>query len=244
MHMGAETNRNVLGNDLDAAAHGIAGVPGGVHFGHHLLRRHRVGAMNRGLFNGIPVYFVLLRYISGDPADGDHVAMQLDAKLFQEPHGHGASGDASSGLPGRGPLQGVAHVVEPVFHRARQVGVAGTDASDALVPAFLRWVLHVLHRHGVLPVHPVAILQEHPNGAAQGVAVAHTGLDVSVIPLNLLPAAAPVPALATAQVMGDVLLVQGQVGRHAFHYNHQALSVGLSGREPPYHRVSVSCSGV
>ena len=128
-------------------------------------------------------------------------------------------------------FQGVAHIVEAVFHCPGQVGMAGSDAGHALVATFLGRIFDVLDGHGILPVDPVPILQEHPDGAAQGVSVAHSGLDMGVVAFDLLTSATAVTALAPGQMVGDVCLIEGQVSRHAFDDNHEPLTVGLPRRK-------------
>ena len=55
----------------------------------------------------------------------DHVAEHLGAELGEEQLGQRAGGDAGRGLPGAGPLEHVAGVVEAVLLHADEVGVAG-----------------------------------------------------------------------------------------------------------------------
>ena len=216
--MGTEADGHILRQHLDYAAHGVASVAGGVNLGGHALGGGGVGAAHRRVFHGLPVY---LRRRSGlYLSDGKDVAVHRDAELLQQPQGDCASGDAGGGLAGAGPFQHVAHVVEAVFHRAGQVGVAGAQAGHALAAGALRLAPGFkigggAHRHGLFPVGPVAVFDGHTDGAAQRRAVAHAGDDVRPVLLDEHTPAAPVPLLSAGQVDADIVLVNGQPGRHA-----------------------------
>ena len=99
--------------------------------------------------------------------------MNRNAELLQQAEGNGAGSDAGCRLAGAGPLQYVADVVKAVFHSAGEVGVAGAQPGDALTAGTLRLALDGAHRHGLLPVGPVAVFDCHADGAAQRLSVSH-----------------------------------------------------------------------
>ena len=240
--MRAQANGNIFSNDFHRPAHGVAGGAGGVHFRHHLDRGRLISAVDGGFLHRLPVNGVMRRRVGFHPPNRNDMAVQFDAELLQQTHRHGPRRYPAGGFPGRCPLQRITHIVKAVLHRAGQVRMAGTNARNPAAAPLLRRILHILHRHCILPVDPVSVFQQHPNGAAQRVAMPDAGLNVGMVPLNLLPPAPPVAPLPAPQVVSNVFLIQRQVRRHPLYNYHQPLPMGFACGEPPYHRGRASCA--
>jgi len=148
-------------------------------------------------------------------SDGQNVAVDLDAELFQQSYRDCPSSDPCSRLPCTGPFQHVADIIEAVLHGARQVGMARTETGDALGAGALGRAFQRVDGHGLFPVGPVLVLHGHADGAAKGEAVAHTGDDLGPVLLDEHAATAAVPLLAAGQVDTDIVFADGQSGRDA-----------------------------
>ena len=156
----------------------------------------------------------------------ERVAVEGDAELGEQPLGDRADGDAGGRFAGAGAFEHVADVVEAVLDGAREVGVAGTQAGDALDLG-----LDGLDRHLLGPVHPVAVLDPEGDRRAERVAVADAGRDLGVVLLDLHAAAAAIAALAAGEVGGDVASESGRPAGSAFDDHGEALAVAFAGGE-------------
>jgi len=203
-------------------AKGVTGLTRLVDGGDHALTGLGVGATDGRGLDGVPVGLAI--DLRGDLADRGGVRVDDDAELLEETAADSADGDSRGGLAGRGAFEYVADVVEAVLHRAGEVGVAGTQARNALRVALVGADLHDL-----LPVLPDAVGYNHRDGAAQRAAVADAADELGVVLLELLALRATVAALAPLHLDGDVLLGEGHAGRNALKDCDERLSVRLAG---------------
>jgi len=101
-----------------------------------------------------------------------------------------------------------------VFHRTGEIGVARARPGDrrpidsGRISRRLR-----LHGHRALPVGPVLVRNQQRDGRARRHAAADTAQRLRAIRLDRHPAAAPVSALAPAQLARDGIEVDAKAGR-------------------------------
>ena len=130
-HVAAEPDDDPAGDDLDLAAQRVAGLLGLVDPAHDLGLDRPVEHPDLGAVGGVVERHGQLGGPgTGDAAERDDVAADLDAELVEQPLGQGAGGDPRGGLPGAGALQDVAGVEPVVLEHAGQVGVARPGAGD------------------------------------------------------------------------------------------------------------------
>ena len=137
--------------------------------------------------------------------------------LRDRPDGH-----ARRGLPRRRALEHVAHVVQPVLHDARQIGVAWPRQLHLAAAA--RGDLGQLllgdrpGAHSGAPVGVVAVAHDQRERPAEREPVPHPAEDLDVVRLDLLPRTAPVSRLPAPEIGPDRLAVEreprGQPGDH------------------------------
>ena len=238
MHVAAQTRRQIVDDDLEGAAHRVAGLARLVDLRDHLLLDGRVGAVQRRILgdrarlgerDG--------QWIGqGRRPDAHDVADDLGADAAQQLAGDRADGDARGGFPRAGTLEDVAHVLVPVFHEAGQIGVAGARSRDRRSVGADGAGRHLgLRVHRPLPVLPVLVgdhQRDRPTGAQ---AVADAAERLGAVRFDQHPAAAAVTGLAPAQVGGDGVDVDGKTGRHAFDDGDERLAVRLAGGQKTQH---------
>ena len=120
-------------------------------------------------------------------ADGDHVAKHLNSQFAQKEFGQRAHRHPGSRLPGRGPLQYVPRFRKVILQRAGKVCMTRTRGGDAFMLARITR----LYRQVLLPVLPIAVLQQDRDGRTNRLAMTHAGEDVGRILLDLHAATAP-----------------------------------------------------
>ena len=89
--------------------------------------------------------------------------------------------------------------------------------------------------HRLLPVHPVAVLDQHRDRPADRLAGADAGEDVGPVGLDRHPAAAAVAALPAAQITGDAVEVDGKPGGDAFENDDERAAVRFASGEKSHH---------
>ena len=100
------------------------------------------------------------------------------------------------------------------------------------VTARLRGVGIALARRGIhdlLPVLPVAIVDQHRDRRAERLAGAHAGEELSVVLLDLHAPPAAVALLAARELDVDVLGEEWQARGHSFENGHERVPVGFAG---------------
>src|SRR5581483_3466162 len=95
-------------------------------------------------------------------------------------------------LPRTGPLEHVAHVLEPVLQPPAEIGVPRARHADPR--SFLLLGRSRSYRHPPEPVLVVAVREGKGNGGSGRASEAHTGEDRRAVALDLLPRAAAVAA--------------------------------------------------
>jgi hypothetical protein len=154
------------------------------------------------------------------------VTDDVDVERGEELAGQSTGSDAGSGLAGTGALEDVAHVAAVVLERPGEIGMTGTRACHRRAPGARRLGRRLGRDvHRLLPVLPVAIADQHGDGAAERVALAHAAQDLRRVHLDLHAAAAAVAELPPTKVAGEDVLIDGQARGEAFHRRHQRLSV-------------------
>ena len=227
-HVAAEAHDHAARDHLDLAAQRVAGLLGLVDPADDLgldlgVEHPDLGAVGR-LVEG---HGQLGRRGGAHAAQAHHVAADLDPELVEQPPGQGAGGHPRRGLPGAGALQDVAGVEAIVLEHAGQVGVPGTGTRHP-APAQLARLVGLV-AHDVLPVGPVAVVDQHGDGRAQRLAGAHPGEPFDPVALDLHPGAPAVAHHPAGQVAVHPLRGDGQTGGEPFHDGDVALAVGLAG---------------
>ena len=200
----AESRRAAEGADLDDAAERVAVGRGGVDGREHALLGGGIRAADLARARageGLGVAGIGRRL---DVPDAQHAPEHRDPELPEQPLRDRADGDARGRLAGRGALEHVAHVVEPVLHDAREVGVTRSRQHDLAAAARCDLgELLVAHRpraHRRAPVGVVAVAHDQGERPAEREPVAHAAEDLDVVLLDLLPRAAAVAACRRAEV--------------------------------------------
>jgi len=152
----------------------------------------------------------------GGLVDGADEAERVDPQFAQEALGQCAGGDAGGGLARAGTLEGLAAVGGEVLDAAGEVGVAGARRVDGG-----RLVVVVEAR--------VAVGDLQRDGGADGVALADAGEEGRGVGLDVLPPAAPVPALAPRELGVDGCQIDGHAGGEAADDREQGGAVRLAG---------------
>src|SRR6185436_5776834 len=226
VHVGAQAHRTAKGHHLEHSAQGVALALGGVDGLDHEPLRLRIGAADlAGLRPARDLVPGLRERPDAHAADLGDVAQDGDAELAEEPPGHAGHRHPRGGLAGAGALQHVADVAVVVLHGPRQVGVAGAGAGHRLRGGARGLVAH---RHGLLPVFPVAVLDGQRDRAPQGEPSAHAGGDVDLVALDLHPPAKAVAALAAREVPVDVGLGEREARGQPLDDGGQRLPVGFT----------------
>ena len=119
-----------------------------------------------------------------------------DSEALQELACDGAGPDPGRGLPGAGALEHVTDVLTLVLDRAGEVGVARarTGHDRSLRPPGVRHCL-LGDTHGVLPVHPVPVLDQERDGSADRLARPYSRQNLGHVGLDDHPATSSVAAL-------------------------------------------------
>ena len=135
-------------------------------------------------------------------SNGHDVAHDVGADLPEQLPRDGPHGDACGRLARAGALQDVPDVVVPVFHDARQVGMAGSRARDQrpIDTGGCRPAVR-FDGHRALPVLPILVRDQQRNRPAGGQAAAHTAQHLSAIGFDRHPAPASVAGLPAAQLV-------------------------------------------
>ena len=140
-----------------------------------------------------------------------------------------AGGDVHRGVPGRGALERVPHVVVAVLEHAGEVGVAGPRQRDRLRSLAGRLALRRPRRHPPRPVLVVDVADDERERRAERAAVPEPGEHLDPVLLDLLPRRAAVALLAPLQVGVDRLAVELEPGRQAAEDRHERGPVRLAG---------------
>ena len=154
------------------------------------------------------------------------MTQDFNPELGQELLDYGADGHPGRGFAGAGAFEDVAGVGQVVFDGSGEIGVAGAGARNGLV---LRRVAG-FDRHGFGPVLPIGVGDDHGDGGADGVALAHSGDNGDAIRLDLHASAAAVTLLPPPEFMIDRIQRDGYAGRESCEGRHEALAVGLPSR--------------
>ena len=127
VHVAAEADRHAVGQHLGHAAERVTLLGGRLDRGDHGLLGRRVEAAHGALVDLVQVGRVPGRGLSGavrGVTERHDVAHDRDAEVGQQQLGQRAGRHPGGRLPGRGPLEHVAGVVEAVLEHPGQVGVA------------------------------------------------------------------------------------------------------------------------
>src|ERR671921_182415 len=171
------------------AAERVAGVAGCVDLGLHPFRDIGVGAADLRLVGLGRLQGGALLGVGGRPDSVDR-ACYLDPEPGEELLGNPAGRHPRGSLAGAGSFQDVAQVVEIVLLHPGEIGVTGTGQRDPI-----RRILDRVRGHTMFPVGVVVVADEHGDGRAQGVPVAHPAQKLDLVPLYLLAPAAAVTLL-------------------------------------------------
>ncbi len=227
-------------HNFEYAAHGIARSQCSIDLGLHALLGLRVGTVQKDLVLCVKLAQLLpgnLRRCDRCFAYGNYVAQDLNPKLAQEQLGHCADSDARRRLARRGALQRITRLRKVVLERRRQISVSGTWRCYSLVLCRIT----LADGQGLLPVLPVAVLEQHGDRRANGLAVTHTGDNVRRIFLNLHPSAAPESLLSAPQFPVYKALIDGHSSRQPREKCNQHLSMRFSGSVVAKHALTRPC---
>jgi hypothetical protein len=91
----------------------------------------------------------------------------------------------------------------------------------------------------VLPVHPIAILNQHGDGTADRFARADTRQELHLIRFDGHAAPAAVTALAAPELLVDSVNVHAESGREAFENDDERAAVRFARGEKPQHAAAI-----
>ena len=234
-----QTGGNTVRQDLERAAHGVAGLQGAIDLLDHLLLDSGVRAAQRRPFRRHdPIPRHLGQGRERGRSQRHRVACHLHIELPQELLAHSPDGHARRRLARRGPLEDVACVLRVVLQGPGQVGMPGSRAREPLALGLLD--VDRLDGHRRLPVRPVAVGDLERNRAGEGAPVPHTGKDRHPVLLDLHPPAAPVAVLPALELDVDVGGQEPEPGRHPVQDGDQRRPVRLPRRQKTQHADSAS----
>ena len=173
-----------------------------------------------------------------DRADGDDVADHLDAdRLAEERLRDGAEGDPGRGLPGAGPLQHGAGVVEAVLLHAGEVGVAGPRAGQRGVAGLPGQHVGVdrVGRHDRRPLRPLGVAHLDRDRPALRAAVPDPAGEGDLVLLEGHACAPAVAQPAAGQLHVDVGGLHLDAGRQPLEDRGELLTMGLACGQPAQH---------
>ena len=162
------------------------------------------------------------------------MAEDLGADLGEEQLGQRAGGDARRGLPGAGPLEHVAGVVEAVLLHADEVGVAGAGLVEGLLGGARRG------RHLLLPLRPLGVVDDDRDRRAEGEAVADAAEELDVVALEAHAGATAEPEAAAGELVADLLDGDGQARGQPLDHHREGGAVGLTGGQVTQHADDLS----
>ena len=153
-------------DDLEAAAHRVAGVAGAVDLRNHFRLDVRVGAVKRTV-GSHPSHLCVSQRKAVAHRDGSNrydVADDVGAELAEELPGNGADRHTGRGLAGAGALQHVANIVVTILHDAGKIRVPGPGAGHrgSIGTRGISRLLR-LRVHRPLPVLPILVRNEERN---------------------------------------------------------------------------------
>src|SRR5205823_4526195 len=85
----------------------------------------------------------------------------------------------------------------------------------------------VLDRQSLIPILPIAVLEQDRNGRADGFPVPNPGKELGGVRFDFHPPAAPVATLPALEVAVNRLEIHRQSGRETLKNCHQRLAVRL-----------------
>ena len=159
------------------------------------------------------------------------MGQDLDPQLTEERPAEGSRGDPRRRLAGARTLEDVADVVEPVLHRADEVGVARARAGEAVRRIDLALGAHQL----AVLLRPFHVRDRDRDRRAERAAVSDAGHDLEPVGLDLLAPAATVPLATSRELVSDVLRPERHPRRKTFEHRDEALTVRFTGGEEAEH---------
>ena len=140
------------------------------------------------------------------------------------------------GLTRARPFEDVPDVGAAVLGDAGEIGMTGPRLRDRRTPR-ARGVRSRRRpgEHGLLPVHPVAVFDQHRDRPADRLAAADAGDDVGPIGLDRHPSAAAVAALPAPEITGHALEIDTKPGGDAFENHDEGAAVRFASGEKSHH---------
>ena len=147
-----------------------------------------------------------------------------------------AGGDAGCGLARAGALEHVADVFVAVLDGAGKIRMARTRPRDFGAPGSGCGLRHLaLDVHRLLPVHPVAIANEHRDWRAGRSAVADAGEDLGAVALDGHAPPTAVAALPASELRVQRIDIDVESGGHAVKRDDERLAVRFARAEKSQH---------
>ena len=201
-----------------------------------MQRAHRRGV------DRVPVVRGRQRSVDGVTlTDRHHVRDDLGTEHgTQELLGDGAEGDPGRGLPGGGPLQHRAGVVEAVLLHAGEVGVTGPGPGQRGVAGQRLQgvgggVVRRVGSHDLLPLRPLGVADLHRERPAHRHPVPDAAEQRDLVLLELHPGAAAVAEPAAGELGGDVGRGHRHTCRQSFEDGNQGGTMRFTCGEPAQH---------
>src|SRR5450756_636653 len=192
--MRAEADRNPTADDFCDAAEGVAVRLRGVDSGNHLFLGCAIQSAPRRRVGGcVEVRRHLVGAARVDPSQVHNMAPQGDAELAEKAPADGSRGHASDRLARGGAFQHIASVIPIVLEHSREIDVPGPRTRYSALAAGIS--IPGRRIHYLLPILPVAILNQHRDRRAERLAGANAGEKLSVVGLDLHAPAASVALL-------------------------------------------------
>src|SRR5262249_10970753 len=156
-------------------------------------------------------------------------ADDVDLDLAQERLRHRSSRDDHGSMARARALERVADIVEPVLERTREVRVPRPRQRHALRPLAHGVALRRPRAHPPRPVLVVAVPDDERERRAERAPVPEACEHLDLVGLDLLPRAAAVALLPSAEVGVDRVLFEDEPGRETGHDRDERRPVRLAG---------------
>ncbi len=239
MDVGAESRREVVGEDFDDAAEGVPGLLRRVDLGDHPGGEGGVEAADGIPIEGVDIARPRQRTVPGvlDAADRHGVGDERDAEFAEELRGHGAQRHAHRRLAGRGAFEDGPGLVEAVLLHADDVGVAGPGSGErgAAGLTLELGLVDGVGAHHRLPFRPFGVADLDRHRGAEGLRMADAAEDAHFVGLELHAGATPVAESAPGEIDADVVPGDRDVGGQPLNDPDQCFAVGFACSQPSQH---------
>src|SRR5262245_29803825 len=167
------------------------------------------------------------------------------AEAAEQLTGQRTSRDTSRRLARARALEDIANVCVAVFDRSGEVGVTWPRSrhNGAILGSSRALWLLGFDVHRLLPVHPVAIVDQHRDGCTGREAVAHAREDLGAIAFNLHTSAAPISTLTPAELQVERVDIELKTRGHPIDGHDQRLAMRFARGQKSQHSFVILYEG-